>query len=239
MQASLPIAMALLGAASGVHCVGMCGGIVTAFSVQPKTITFGKPESQWRRQLLFNLGRISSYAVAGALAGALGSSGALAAGALPAQTALLVVANAALVLVGLQLAGRGAGLARLEALGAPLWRRIQPRAAALLGAHHPAGILAAGLLWGLLPCGLVYGALLLAAAASASPVEGAVAMLAFGAGTAPNLIAAGLAASRVRGWFSRRWVRAGAGTAVLAFGLYGLANAGGVAEGIRRGILCL
>jgi sulfite exporter TauE/SafE len=237
MDAPLPIALVLLGAASGVHCVGMCGGIVTAFSSQ-QAITFGAPKAEWPRQLAFNLGRISSYVLAGAAAGMLGS-GALLARALPAQTVLLVLANVVLILVGLQLAGKGAALARLEALGAPLWRRLQPAAARLLAARTPLHVYAAGLFWGWLPCGLVYGALVLAAAGAGSALEGAQAMLAYGIGTLPWLMAAGLAAARMRAWFARRAVRVAAGGAVLAFGLYGVANAAGVADAIRRGILCL
>jgi len=236
MGPALPVALALLGAASGAHCVGMCGGIVAAFSARQR-ISFRAREAEWPRQLAFNLGRISSYAAAGAAAGTLGAA-ALAAGALPVQTALLVAANLILILVGLQLAGKGSALARLEALGAPLWRRLQPAAARLLTARSPLQVYAAGMLWGWLPCGLVYGALALAATAG-SALEGAVAMLAYGAGTLPWLMAAGLAAARLRGWFTRGAVRATAGAAVLAFGLYGVASAAGVSEAIRRGILCL
>jgi sulfite exporter TauE/SafE len=232
----LLLAMALLGAASGLHCVGMCGGIVAAFSAQK--ISLGKPSRDWPRQLAFNAGRITTYALAGAAAGALGS-GALLAKALPAQTVLLVVANLVLIVVGLQLAGKASALGRLEALGAPLWRRVQPAAARLLSGKGFPKIYAAGLLWGWLPCGLVYGGLVLAAAASSSPMEGALAMLAYGLGTLPWLMAAGLAAARMRSWFTRRAVRVGAGAAVLSFGLYGVASAAGVAEAIRRGILCL
>ena len=236
MTTALPVALALLGAASGAHCVGMCGGIVAAFSAQQR-ISFGAREPEWPRQLAFNLGRIASYALMGALAGTLGGA-ALAAGALPAQTVLLVAANLVLVLVGLQLAGKSAALGRLEALGAPLWRRLQPAAARLLATRSPLQTYAAGMLWGWLPCGLVYGALALAAAA-ASAGGGAVAMLAYGLGTLPWLVAAGLAAARIRGWLARPAVRTAAGGAILAFGVYGVASAAGVAEAIRRGILCI
>jgi len=230
------VAMTLLGLASGVHCVGMCGGIVAGFSSQK--IHFN-PGPEWQRQLLFNLGRISSYTAAGALAGALGGAGTLAAGLLPAQTAMLVAANVVLILIGLQLAGRSAWLSRVEALGAPLWRKIGPLAARLMSARSAPAVFAAGALWGWLPCGLVYGALVVAAATSSSAPEGAAAMLAFGAGTLPNLFAAGVAAARIKQWFARQAVRTGAGLAVLAFGTWGLANAAGVADSIRRGILCL
>jgi sulfite exporter TauE/SafE len=64
-------------------------------------------------------------------------------------------------------------------------------------------------------------------------------MLAFGLGTLPNLLAAGLLAARVRAWTGRRAVRAAAGALVLGFGVFGLARAAGAAEAIRRGLLCL
>lgn len=226
---ALPLALAATGFASGVHCVGMCGGIVCAFCANGG----GVP-----RQLAFNLGRISSYAAAGAAAGLAGGAGAWIAGALPAQTALYALANVMLLLVGLHLAGVGGWLARIESLGAPLWRRLQPLAARLLPARTPAQAYAAGLVWGWLPCGLVYGALA-AAAFAGSPAAGALAMLAFGLGTLPNLLAAGLAAGRVRALAARRAVRIAAGSVVFGFGLAGFAHAAGVGEAIRRGLLCL
>ncbi len=235
-----PVAMALLGLASGVHCVGMCGGIVTAFSVRP-VIPLRPAAPQWPRQLAFNLGRISSYMAAGALAGALGSAGAFVAGALPLQAVLLVLANLVLIFAGLQLAGVTAWLSHIEQLGAPLWRRLQPLAARLLWARSLPGVYAAGLVWGWLPCGLVYGALAAAAAYSSvshAAIDGLLAMAAFGLGTLPNLMAAGLAAARVRRWLGKRLVRSVAGALVIAFGTFGLAHAGGVPNAIQR-ILCL
>jgi sulfite exporter TauE/SafE len=229
------LAMLVLGVLSSVHCGAMCGGIVTAFStaapLRPRTELLA-------RQAAFNAGRISTYAALGGLAGALGSVGALASEALAAQTALYIFANATLVLVGVHLAGFGGPLARLEALAASLWRRVQPLASRLLPAPGWPRAYAAGLLWGLLPCGLVYGALAVAIFAG-SALDGALGMLAFGAGTLPVLVATGAAAAGARSWLRRRAVRAGAGALVLAFGTYGLANAGSVAEGLRRGILCL
>ena len=241
-DAPLALALPLLvaGFASGVHCLGMCGGIVGAFAARrgapPGAARAVTPE--WPRQLAFNAGRIASYAAAGAIVGSLGGAGAWVAGALPAQTVLFVLANAMLVLVGLYLAGTARALVRLEAIGAPLWRRLQPLAARLLPAATVPQSFAAGALWGWLPCGLVYGALA-AAAFAGSTGGGALVMLAFGVGTLPNLLAAGLAATRLRALAARRPVRIGAGAVVLGFGLFGLAQASGLAEGIRRGLLCL
>lgn len=225
------IAMLLLGLLSSVHCGAMCGGIVGAFSViHPKDVLL-------KRQILFNAGRISTYAALGALAGALGSLGALASDAISFQTTIFVLANVTLVLIGIHLVGFGGPLATLEALGARLWRRVQPLASRLLPGGTLARAYAAGLAWGLLPCGLVYGALAVSVFAGGA-AEGALGMAAFGAGTLPVLLATGAMAASARGWLGRRAVRAGAGSLVLGFGVYGLAHAGSVAEGVRRGILC-
>jgi len=240
---ALPAAMLVTGFLSGVHCLGMCGGIVAAFGGAGAQTTVAAPSRRnpfWReaaRQLAFNSGRIASYSIAGAIAGALGGAGAYLSGALSWQVALYVLANLMLILVGLYLAGASAWLGRVEAIGAPLWRRLQPLAARLLPARTLSQSLAAGLVWGWLPCGLVYAALT-AAVLSGSPTRGALAMAAFGLGTLPNLLAAGLAAARLRAFAARRGVRLAAGGVVLGFGIVGLVNAGAVADGIRSGVLC-
>jgi sulfite exporter TauE/SafE len=232
----LLVAMLVAGLASGVHCIGMCGGIVAAFSAR-RAIGI-RPAADWPRQLALNGGRISTYGAAGAVAGLAGGAAAYMAGALPAQTALYVLANLMLVLVGLYLAGAGRWLGAIERLGVPLWRRLQPLASRLLAGRSLPRAYAAGLLWGFLPCGLVYGALA-AAAFAGSPAGGAAAMLAFGAGTLPNLLAAGFAAASLRRALARPGVRLAAGALVLGFGAFGLAQASGLAESVRRGLLCL
>jgi hypothetical protein len=210
--------MAALGLASGVHCAGMCGGIVTAFSLSNRQ---SQPPSS-ARLLLFNGGRISSYAIGGAIAATIGSLGWYASGA---QTGLSILASVVLVLVGLHLAGLRGPMRFLESLGVPLWRRIQPLAVSFSRKQDIVSAYAAGLAWGWLPCGLVYGALT-AAAFAGSPEKGAVAMFAFGLGTAPWLLAAGVAAARLRAWMARKAVRLAVGGTVTGFGLFGLAHAG-------------
>ena len=220
--------MLAAGLVSGVHCVAMCGGIVTAFDAR-KTIPI-REQGVWARRLAFNAGRISTYAAAGAIAGSLGAA-AYAAGVLPAQETLQVTVNVMLVFVGLYLAGAAGILSRLEALGVPLWRRLQPLAARLLPARTPLQGYAAGLVWGWLPCAMVYAALF-AAAAAGGAARGALAMAAFGLGTLPFLLAAGWFAARLRTW------RRAAGALVIGFGVFGLAQAGALGDGIRRGLLC-
>ncbi|HVP09258.1 MAG TPA: sulfite exporter TauE/SafE family protein [Burkholderiales bacterium] len=231
---ALAAAMFAAGLASGAHCVAMCGGIVAAFDAR-RTIPIRNAgqRASWARRLCFNAGRISAYAVAGAAAGAVGGA-AYAAAATPAQALWQVAASVLLILIGLHLAAAGTEAGRLlgslEALGAPLWRRVQPVAARLLGAPTPLGAYAAGLAWGWLPCAMVYAALF-AAAAAGDPVRGAAAMAAFGAGTLPFLLAAGWLAARLRAW------RYTAAAAIAGFGIYGLAHAGAL-EGVRS-LLCL
>lgn len=210
---ALPVALALGGFASGLHCAGMCGGISAGFTLVRK-------EEVLKRQLAFNAGRITSYAVAGAIAGALGSAGAYAAGVLPAQTLTLLFASAFALLAGIHLAGYGFPLARLERLGLPIWRRVQPFAARFLPARTLPQAYAAGLAWGWLPCGLVYGALA-AAVFAGGALEGAVAMAGFGLGTLPWLLAAGVFAAKLR---SAVKLRAAGGMLLIALGGLGLAR---------------
>lgn len=233
-EGSLAAAMLVAGLASGVHCLGMCGGIVGAFGAQApvRFESGGMRRREWQRQLAFNAGRIASYSVAGALAGWVGSAGAALAGVRPAQTALLYFASAMLIVMGFYIAGAGRLFARIEALGMPLWRRLQPLAARLLPAPSLSGAFAAGALWGWIPCGLVYGALATAAFAG-GPAGGALAMFAFGLGTLPNLLVAGLAAARLKAWAARPPVRVAAGTIVIAFGVFGILRASGWLHALR------
>lgn len=210
---ALPLALAVGGFASGLHCAGMCGGISAGFTLVRK-------EEVLKRQLAFNAGRITSYAVAGAIAGALGSAGAYAAGALPAQILTLLFASVFALLAGIHLAGYGFPLARLERLGLPIWRRVQPFAARFLPARTLPQAYAAGLAWGWLPCGLVYGALA-AAVFAGGALEGAIAMVGFGLGTLPWLLAAGVFAAKLR---SAVKLRAAGGMLLIALGGLGLAR---------------
>jgi len=220
--------MGLLG---GVHCAAMCGGIVGAVSLRGRHPGVGL-------QLSYNGGRILSYVAAGTLAGGFSSIGALAAGVLPAQMALFVVANAIVVLLGLHIAGWGRLILQLESAGASLWRTIEPFGSRFLPADTPGKAVRLGVVWGWIPCGLVYSALTLALV-SGAPWRGAAVMLGFGIGTLPNLLAAGMAAQRIRPALRLRWVRSAAGVFIILLGIVGFARIPGLPEAIRSGILCL
>jgi sulfite exporter TauE/SafE len=221
----------MMGLLGGVHCVAMCGGIVGAVSLRGSA-------AGTALQLSYNAGRVVSYSVAGALAGALGSIGLIASGLLPAQMILFIIANTIVVLLGLHIAGWGRLVLRLEAMGASAWRIIQPLGIRFLPADTPAKAINLGLVWGWIPCGLVYSALALGLV-SGGPMHGAGIMLAFGLGTLPNLLAAGLIAQRVRPVLRLPWVRSLAGGIMIVLGAMGLARIPGLPEAIRSGILCL
>lgn len=180
------------------------------------------------RVLCYNTGRLSSYALAGALAGGIAAGllrGADVLGWLaPAQRVAYAMTNIVLVLLGLYLTQWWNGLARMETWGSGLWARLRPLAGRLVPVDTPAKALLLGSLWGWLPCGMVYSALL-TALMSGTALQGALTMLAFGAGTLPVLLAAGLSGARLRQLAARPLVRRTAGLLVLAFGLLGLLRA--------------
>jgi sulfite exporter TauE/SafE len=225
------VAVFLVGLLGAGHCAGMCGGIVGALSAQPGG-------ARLTLHLAYSSGRIASYAAAGAIAGTAGGLGALLGGALPVQLALYVAANAMLVLLGLYLAGVSSLLNRLEPVGRALWHRLQPLGRSLLPVDSAAKALAVGALWGWIPCGLVY-AVLASALFAGSAVKGAALMAAFGLGTLPTLLAAGLLFRRAGALFRARVFRVVSGALVFGFGVSGLAHAFDLGDQIRRGLLCL
>ena len=157
-MADLPYALFLgawlTGLGGGVHCVGMCGGIVTALS-------FATPQqARWPLHGAYNLGRLTTYAVLGALAGAAGQGLASALWLHQAQRGLELLAAAFLIALGLYLGQWWQGLRYLEQLGARLWRHIQPLSRPWLPIRNLPTAFMVGTLWGFLPCGLVYSVLI-------------------------------------------------------------------------------
>ncbi|HZV55821.1 MAG TPA: sulfite exporter TauE/SafE family protein [Rhodocyclaceae bacterium] len=209
------VAIFLVGLLGGTHCVGMCGGIVGALSLQGPQ---GRPAMPVH--LAYNLGRIASYTAAGLLAGALGQ---IAGELLPLQRSLYLLASLMLVAMGIYLLGLTQSLAWIESRGQVIWRRIQPLTTRFLPVRGAAQALPLGMLWGWLPCGLVYSALT-TALASGSAGKGALLMLAFGLGTLPNLLLAGLLLTRFRRFAQAHATRLASGLLVFGYGLYGLFN---------------
>jgi sulfite exporter TauE/SafE len=214
------VAVFLVGLLSGVHCLGMCGSIVGVFTAQVP-----KNAARWPFHLAYSSGRIMSYAMAGALVGAVGQAGLLMRDAVPVQHLLFTLSSLMLVVLGLYLAGVWGAVRQLERLGGGLWKHLQPYTTRLLPVNTVPRALGLGALWGWLPCGLVYS-VLLTALASGNAMRGALIMLAFGLGTLPNLLAIGLFWEGIKGWVQSPRVRLMAGLLVAIFGVYGLAKVG-------------
>jgi len=206
----------LVGLLGGGHCVGMCGGIVGAVTM---TLPGSKPKLPF--VLAYNLGRIGSYTLAGIIAGAVGASSFFLEHVLPVEKVLYALASMMLVLLGLYLAGIWRVLTRLEALGGRLWQHLQPYSKRLLPVRTLPQSLLLGVLWGWLPCGLVYS-VLVAAVASGSPWQGGLLMLAFGLGTLPTLLAMGMTAVRLKHLLQNLWFRRLSGLLIAGFGLLAL-----------------
>ncbi|MCF8197213.1 MAG: sulfite exporter TauE/SafE family protein [Sulfuritalea sp.] len=213
----------------------MCGGIVSALSLQSPS-SVAKPASSWTVHLAYNLGRIVSYTIAGAVIGTIGSLGLLLDNWLPVQIGLYIAANLMMVALGLYLTGVTQTLAFTERAGQSLWRRIQPVTRRFLPVRGVAQAFPLGMLWGWLPCGLVYSVLTMTLL-SGSALRGAAIMLAFGLGTLPNLMLAGLLLVRFRSIVQGRALRLGAGLIVLSFGLWGLFNASALGGRLWQGFV--
>lgn len=176
----------LIGIAGGVHCVGMCGGIATAFGA---TIPSHHPKNAYIA--LYNLGRILSYTVAGGITGFLGSVVSLS--QRNGLVYLSIVSGIILLLLACYLGNWWRILTAIEALGSRIWKRIQPLSKRFLPVDSYGKALGYGVIWGWLPCGLVYSTLTWSMA-SGDALNGAAIMLAFGLGTLPTLFAASLSA---------------------------------------------
>ncbi|WP_417347453.1 sulfite exporter TauE/SafE family protein [Ferrimonas sp.] len=184
------LSIGLLGSA---HCVGMCGGIMAALShglPSRDQMNLGK-----RMGLLgaYNLGRVVSYAAAGALLASLAGGIGVLFGVDHWLTGLRFIAGIMLILMGLYLANFSSALVVVERLGKPLWSRLAPMARKQLPVTSPAKALAAGMLWGWLPCGLVYSTLIWALSLG-SLTDTVLAMTLFGLGTLPSMFLVGAAA---------------------------------------------
>jgi len=216
MQELTLLSAFIVGLLGGGHCVGMCGGIVGAVS-----IALPGRRSPAGYLLAYNAGRIASYAIAGVLAGLLGASSLFLNHLFPIEKLLYLLASLMLVVLGLYLAGLWQGVLVLEKAGSRLWRCLQPVSKKLLPLRSVPQALALGLVWGWLPCGLVYS-VLVAALATGSALQGGLLMLAFGLGTLPTLMAMGMAAVRLKAFLQHAAVRRVSGLLVLAYGLLGL-----------------
>ena len=182
MTIALLVAALLMGFFGSPHCLGMCGGLVAAFGLSMKDVSPAK-----RRGLIatYHVGRLLSYASLGLLAGVIGTT--VLAPLMVGNNIPRILLGLVLVFVGMIMLG-APFLNKLERLGMHFWQALAPLRKKVFPLTTFPRALTAGLLWGFLPCGLVYGALLIAVVGH-DPLTGAVLMFAFGLGTVPMLVA--------------------------------------------------
>ena len=227
MMEALAVGAFVTGLLGSPHCAVMCGGVVGAFSATPVTLTRNAREARLARLVrlvVYNAGRVGSYVLAGAAAGALGGTLDRLPGLDRTQITLRFLAGIAMILAGLSFMGGLRGVATLERVAAPLWRRLGPLARRLLRSSSLFASFGLGALWGWMPCGLVYGALGLAVA-NGSSIGGAATMLAFGLGTLPMLLALGGLADSIAAAARRVWVRRIAASILVAWGIFHVGSA--------------
>ena len=205
-----------LGFLGSSHCLGMCGGLASALglSTQQQTNTKTFPSLL----LAYNVGRISSYCIAGLI---VGLAGFWLSQQLAALTLLRYLASIMLILMGLYLAQWFNGMAFTEKLGSKLWPLIQPLGKRFMPVKSIRDAIGIGMVWGWLPCGLVYSALIWASLETS--ISGSILiMLFFGIGTLPAMLASGYFAQALSKFIKQNWFRSSAGLMMIFFGIWSL-----------------
>lgn len=208
------ISIAFLG--SFGHCIGMCGGIVLAYStikIDPKS----SKVSQSTAHLLYSLGRVFTYSILGAIFGALGG---VVTFSNTANGVLLIVAGIAMVLAGLSLMGKIKFLTLIEhSFSSSSFYKNMFKS--VLNSKSNFSFFTLGMLNGLLPCGFVYF-FAITAASTASPLYGALVMAIFGLSTIPAMFSLGFLASLSSATNFRNMMMSLSSFAVIIYGVYTL-----------------
>ena len=207
LEFTLPLT---LGAVSSLHCAQMCGPIVLSYSMAGRGSAAG--------HLCYNAGRIGTYSVLGTLAGSLGGAMGLMGRFAGIQQGASVIAGLLMIVAAVFLSGAvpTQTLVQIDRVGfSRLFSRTVGR---LMMSPSPASKLVLGAIFGFLPCGLLYAALL-KAVATGTPANGALSMMAFGIGTAGALLAIGLFSSAIS-LRLRRWSGPITAATVAATGLF-------------------
>lgn len=214
------IAAFLVGLLGGVHCVGMCGGVVGALCLgleQDSTNIQNKTRAALPYLLAYNAGRISSYTFAGILMGSVGWLGSHLFDIYLLQQSLEIIAALFMLALGLYIAGWWKVLANIERLGGKvIWKKLEPLGRRFMPVRSYSHAFLLGVIWGWLPCGLVYSVIIWTISTQ-SPIDGGLLMLSFGLGTLPNLLLMGIFASTLNQFIQQAWVRQVAGVMIMMF----------------------
>ena len=204
----------LLGLFSTAHCIAMCGSVIGALTLSLPASVRQSPKAMLPYVFNYNLGRISSYTLAGLLVAALVSP----LNNIGGLDWLRYLSVIFMIAMGLYLAGWLPRFAHIEKIGTPIWRFLQPLGQKCLPVKSLKQAFAFGAVWGWLPCGLVYAALVMAAT-SGDVVTGGMTMLAFGLGTLPAVMGAGLFVGFLSSIARNIWFRRAAGILIIVMAL--------------------
>ena len=180
-----------MGLLSSMHCIGMCGSIIGTLTLSLKPEIRNKKSTLLPYVFNYNLGRICSYTLAGFIVGFLGTLFVLPFGSEYGHRILQILSAIVMVSAGLYLAGWFPRFAYIERIGVHFWKLIEPFGRKLMPVSSYSQAYLFGLVWGWLPCGLVYAALALAAT-TGNAVHSGLTMLAFGLGTLPAVVGIGI-----------------------------------------------
>lgn len=180
-----------MGLFSSLHCIGMCGSIIGTLTLSLKPEIRNNKSTLFSYVLNYNLGRISSYTLAGLLVGLAEMLLTFPFGAGHGHRILQLFSASIMVGAGLYIAGWFPRFAYIEKVGAKLWKQLEPYGHKLIPVSSRTQAYLFGMIWGWLPCGLVYAALALAAT-TGDIGRSAMTMFAFGLGTLPSVMGVGI-----------------------------------------------
>jgi uncharacterized protein len=223
------ISVFFIGLVGSGHCLGMCGGISSVLSLGSQDVS-GRTISPSRKLLIplfYNIARLMSYMLFGAVFGGFSATIADMASVNQSFVILRMLAALLMIVLGLYLGRWWLGLLVIERAGQSLWRLISPFANRLLPLRSVWYAFPLGLLWGWLPCGLVYS-MLTWSAASGSAFAGAMTMGVFGLGTLPAMLLIGFGASLKSSWLIGGRFKKTLAIFVIAYGSYTLYGSVGI-----------
>jgi len=209
------LAAFMIGVLGAGHCIAMCGGISGAIAHASKQTA----EANTLAPLFYNLGRISSYTLIGAIVGFTAQIGLNFGAGYDLLLILRFVSGVTLILIGLYIAQLNSAILQLEKVGRLVWRYIQPLTRQFLPLKTPYHAFPLGFLWGWLPCGLVYSALTLALT-SGSTLHSALTMFAFGLGTFPIMFLVGNLSAKFNDLIRNSRFKQCSGFVLILFGLH-------------------
>lgn len=199
-----------------MHCTAMCGGVIAGFNFAIPKNSHILPYA-----LTYNIGRITSYAIAGAIAG---SFSAIVSHQVQGSINYLnLISGIFLILLACYIGNWWRGLSHLEKLGSYLWQYVAPLGKRFVPFKHPGYALPYGLIWGWLPCGLVYSALTWTLS-SGNSLDGALWMLAFGIGTLPATLLMAFSAREMQSVLTSPRVKTVIAIILFTFGGYSISQ---------------